>query len=108
MRAFLPVFSQLFAMSKTTLLSRTLLAYAVQGVGDSSLIALIRCMGEPSSLDEMAREVDGIGHTSGADMMLGVADAAGIVVESIANNSQYILREAPVPEASAPQISMKN
>lgn len=79
-------FSEAFERSRTTALSRTFLAYAAQGVADSGLMALVRCMGVPGSdFCQKAREVEGAGHTSGPDMMLGVADAGTFVGETAAN-----------------------
>jgi hypothetical protein len=83
--ALLAGFGQAFDRARTSPLSRTLLAFAVQGVGNSSLIGLVRSMGMPrSNFRQRARELEAFGHTSGADMMLGVADAAFFVAERAA------------------------
>jgi Protein of unknown function (DUF2877) len=75
-------FSEAVRVANTTALSQTLLAYAVEGVGDAGLTTLARGLGMPCpELTRRACELDGVGHTSGCDMMLGVADAARFVAE---------------------------
>lgn len=66
---------------RTTDLSTTLVYHATDGVASSHLVEAVRALPSPAPiLEKPARFILELGHTSGADMLLGVCDAAESVL----------------------------
>ena len=66
---------------RTTAISCEYLRYALEGIFSGEIIRLMDALGHSSDFSEEFSQLLAIGHTSGADTLLGISSALGYLVE---------------------------